>query len=113
MNPLPLLAGLAFALVAFPAVAATDLSRPGALDRLKAERPDHYAVVVEVADAGQRATCGNDDFDHIKARFPLERLDCGFVGSNPPQRKMRFTIGGVDYAITVRIKDTAPQLIGR
>lgn len=113
MNRSTLLAGLALAMAALPAAAATDLSRPGALERLKAERPDHYQAVAEIASAGERATCGNDDFEQLKARFPLERMDCGFVRNNPPQRRMTFAIDGIAYVISVRLKDTAPQLIGR
>jgi hypothetical protein len=113
MNRLAPFAGFALALAALPAAAATDLSRPGALERLKAERPEHYAVVAEIAQAGERANCGPDDFEALKARFPLDRMDCGFVRNNPPQRRMTFAVDGIAYAITVRLKDTAPQLIGR
>ena len=112
MKGTSLLAGLALAIAALPAAAA-DLSRPGALDRLKAERPAHYDAVVEIASAGERANCGKDDFEALKARFPIERMDCGFVTGNPPQRRMRFAIEGEDYTVTVRLADTAPKAIGR
>ena len=108
-----LLATLAF--FAAPALAQTDLSRPGALERLRSEQPRHYEAVLEVARIGQTATCSEEDVEQVKAGHGLAKLDCGFVNSttNPPSRRVRFEVDGNSYVITVRLSDTAPRLIGR
>lgn len=107
-----LFAALAFS--AAPALAATDLSRPGALERLKSERPAHYDAVIEVAKVGERLSCPQQDLEPLRVNHSLDRLDCGFVimTSNPPQRKLTFAIQGEPYVMAVRLRDTAPRLIG-
>ena len=93
---------------------ATDLSRPGALERLHSDRPAHYEAVIEVAKAGSRLTCGKQDLAELRVSFPVDRLDCGFLimTSNPPQRRLNFAIEGQPYVMTVFLRDTAPRLIG-
>ena len=115
MKILATLAGIVLATLPFAAPAATDLSRPGALDRLRAQKPEHYDAVMEIAKIGERLNCANEDLEAIKARFPMERLDCGHVmlNNNVSQRRMTFSLGGEEYRVTVRLKDTAPRLIGR
>jgi len=107
--------GAALALFAAPVLAQTDLSRPGALDRLRSDQPKHYEAVLEVARIGQTATCSEDEVEQVKARHGLAKLDCGFVNNttNPPSRRVRFEIEGSSYVMTVRLSDTAPRLIGR
>lgn len=103
------------ALAAAPVLAATDLSRPGALERLRSEQPKHYEAVLEVARIGQTATCTEEEVEQVKKGHGLAKLDCGFVNSttNPPSRRVRFEIDGTPYVITVRLSDTPPKLIGR
>ena len=106
----------ALVLAATPALAQTNLSRPGALERLKADKPKHYEAVMDIAAAGQTLTCSDDDVAQVKKQFPaVAKLDCGFVdnSSNPPSRRLRFEIEDAPYVMTVRLKDTAPKLIGR
>ena len=95
--------------------AALDLSRPGALDRLKAHRPAHYEAVAEIARLGERASCDPRELEAVKPPVSVDRLDCGNVGLNNgiSQRRMKFEIEGTEYSLTVRVKDTAPRLIGR
>ena len=103
------------ALAATPVLAATDLSRPGALERLRSEQPRHYEAVLDVARIGQTATCTEEEVERVKKGHGLDKLDCGFVNSttNPPSRRVRFEVDGTSYVITVRLSDTAPRLIGR
>lgn len=109
------IAGALLLAAGLPAVAALDLSRPGALDRLRAQQPAHYDAVLEVARLGERLNCDPQDIEALKARFPVDRLDCGFVSTNGgvAQRRMKFELGGTAYSLTVRLQDTAPKLIGR
>jgi hypothetical protein len=109
------LAGLALLALSFPSLAATDLSRPGALERLRSQKPEHYDAVMEIAKIGERLNCAQDDLEPIKARYPVERLDCGLVmlNNNVSQRRMTFSLGGEEYRVTVRLQDTPPRLIGR
>jgi hypothetical protein len=105
--------GFALAPIFAPA-GVTDLSRPGALERLHSDRPEHFLAVQEIAKAGSRLTCGQQDLADLKVSFPVDRLDCGFLimTSNPPQRRINFAIEGQKYAMTVFVRDTAPRLIG-
>jgi hypothetical protein len=115
MNISSALAGIVLATFPVAAMAATDLSRPGALDRLRAHKPEHYDAVMEIAKIGERLNCDPQDLEPLKARFPVERLDCGLVmlNNNVSQRRMSFSLGGEEYKVTVRLQDKAPQLIGR
>lgn len=102
-------------LAATPVLAATDLSKPGALERLKANRPDHYDAALQVANVGARLTCGQQDLEMLKERHAVSRLDCGFVNSitDPPQRRLRFTLGEEEYVLNVKLQDTAPRFMNR
>jgi hypothetical protein len=106
----------AFTLLAVPALAQTNLSRPGAIDRLKSDKPAHFEAVMEIAAVGQTLTCSDEELGRLKARFiAIAKVDCGFVdnGSTPPSRRMRFEIEDASYVMTVRLSDTAPKLMGR
>ncbi len=105
----------ALLLAATPVLAATDLSKPGALERLKAHRPDHYDAALQVARIGARLNCGQEDLELLKERHAVASLDCGFVSRqvDPPQRRLRFSVGEEQYSLNVRLEDTAPRAIGR
>ena len=104
-----------FACVATPALAQTDLSRPGALERLKSENPKSFEAVLDVARVGQTLTCSEEEVEQVKKNHSLAKFECGFVNNstNPPSRRVRFEIDGNSYAMTVRLSDTPPKLIGR
>ena len=105
----------ALAVFAAPAFAQTDLSRPGALDRLKSEHPKHFDAVLEVARVGQTLTCSEDEVERVRKEHSLAKFECGFLNNstNPPSRRVRFEIDGNSYVMTVRLSDTPPKLIGR
>ena len=105
----------ALAFLAMPAFAQTDLSRPGALDRLKSEHPKHFEPLPEIARVGQTLNCSDDEVERLKKEHSLAKLECGFVNNstNPPSRRVRFEIDGASYVMTVRLTDTAPKIIGR
>ena len=51
----------------------------------------------------------------LKERHAVESLDCGFVSraNDPPQRRLRFTVGDDQYVLNIRLDDTAPRLMNR
>jgi hypothetical protein len=101
-------------MAASPVLAATDLSRPGAIQRLQSEKPEHHEAVMEVARVAQLMNCSQQDAAALK-RIGVESFDCGFVNNSmdPPRRKVSFEIGGEAYVLTVRLVDVPPKLSGR
>ena len=114
-----LLALLAVSGIANAAAAAAlvDLDDSGALDRLRAERPDHFDKVLRILDDAQRlperevtrALRVHHQADDVDFRGPL-------LTSDPPQRRLSFSLDAVRYreaqarakAVTTQAKPVPP-----
>ena len=78
---------------------SVDLAKPGALDRLEKENPDHYAKVLKVQRAAAAPSCV-DELKVLKADLKLDDATCAAMttlASYPPKRTVSIMIDGVHY----------------
>jgi hypothetical protein len=81
---------------------AMDLDKPGALEALKKDRPDHYSKVVESMDKVQAvpySSKGQHDLRlEVQKPDPTRRQ---IETSNPAKTRITIPVGDVEYRITV------------
>ena len=85
---------------------SVDLAKPGALDRLEKENPDHYAKVLTVQRAASAPSCV-DELRVLKADLKLDDAACAAMttlASYPPKRNVSVMIDGVLYMTFVPIE---------
>jgi hypothetical protein len=85
-----------------------DLNQPGALERLQAERPEHFRAIAEVLRVVERVPCQNEEVTSLEARFDIRDMACNFtmMTSAPPKRRLSFALEGTNYVVVVTLKDT-------
>ena len=91
----------AYAQVPFPPPLIVDLDKPGALEQLRAERPEHYAKVMEQLESIQTAPRG--DFRQHNLRFSPDSTDLTMrrvETSNPAKTRVTVAIDRGLYNIT-------------
>lgn len=78
---------------------SVDLAKPGALDRLERDNPEHYAKVVAVRHAASRPSCV-DDLKVLKVQLDLDDASCAAMTtltSLPAKKTVSVVIEGVHY----------------
>ena len=104
-----LLTPLALALVLGPltAGAATDLSRPGALDAIREQHPERFARIEGILRAAERLPCMTPEFERaMKTGHEAEAARCSVMlkTSYPAKRMVSFTLDGTRYVATVTMR---------
>ena len=77
-----------------------DLDRPGALDAIERDNPEHYRKIVEILRISQAEPCETLPMI-LKAQFDADITGCKtflLMTSEPPKRHVSFTLGDTDYA---------------
>lgn len=90
-----------------------DLDRPGALEQLKREHPDHYRAIAGILRSAETVPCKPRELRSLRSRFDMEEMACNFalMTSYPPKRHLSFAWGGTTYTATVTMKDGAGRLL--
>jgi hypothetical protein len=106
-----LLLGCAAAMVyAGPAAKhRVDLDKPGAIEALKRENPEHFRRVSGILTLATEMPCHTDNFANvIRARFDAEEAKCGVLlqTSDPAKRRLSFVLGETNYVSVVKMKQT-------
>jgi hypothetical protein len=89
--------------------AVVDLTRPGALEALKARDPQRYEKVSAVLQVAERMSCKQMEPHVFKAAgLNVEKAECGtlLLTSLPAKRYMSFTIDDTDYHAIVSMQDS-------
>jgi hypothetical protein len=90
-----------------------DLNQPGALEKLRTERPEHFRAISEVLRVVERVPCQNTEVKSLEARFDIRDMACNFVlmTSDPPKRRLSFELEGTSYVAVVTLKDTGGKSV--
>jgi hypothetical protein len=112
--PLIILVGLGVgqASLAFGQSRIVDLDAPGALDALAHDNPQHYGKVREImADVQKRPDSEVPQW--MRTRFDASDVNYGplLIVTDPPKRRLSFTIDEVRYRSTVTLTNWKPQLM--
>lgn len=78
---------------------SVDLAKPGALDRLEKENPEHYAKVLAVQRVASRPSCV-EDLKVLKVELELDAANCAAMTtltSYPPKKHVSLVVDGVLY----------------
>jgi hypothetical protein len=87
------------------------LAKPGAMDALERERPEHYRMAQEVIEAAQVETCETLP-QLLKLRFGLENVGCStamILTSFPAKRHVTFSVDGIQYSLYAAMTRLAPS----
>jgi len=90
-----------------------DLDRPGALDQVKRERPGQFEAISQVLRAAERLPCREGELKALRTRFDVRELACTtlLMTSDPPKRRVTFSLGEERYIAVVTMKDTNGKLL--
>jgi hypothetical protein len=90
-----------------------DLNQPGALEKLKTERPKHFRAIEDVLRVVERVPCGNVEVHSLEVRFDIRDMACNFtmMTSAPPKRRLSFALEGTSYVVVVTLKDTDGHMV--
>ncbi len=90
-----------------------DLTRPGALEQLRASNPDDFARVVEIIE-GLREEPARAETDWLEVNFDAADVDLSKLllrTSYPPKQSLTFTLDGTRYHLFVTRSDMTPRAV--
>jgi len=89
-----------------------DLDQPGALESIQKHAPERYAKILEILREAEKLPC--DLLPQLMAAKGARSNGCELVvlmPSNPPKRRILFTLQGTNYEAAVTTSDTKPELL--
>src|SRR5712692_9198076 len=98
---------------ATPAPGVVDLTKPGALEQVARENPEHYRQIVEMIRIAEQYSC-EKALKLYHTSFKARDIDCvGFMilTSYPPKHRLGFTLHTTRYMTVVMIKTPGGKLI--
>ena len=91
-----------------------DLTKPGALEQVAKDNPQHYAQIVAIIRVAEQHSC-EQALKLYRANFAAaSNIDClGLVilTSDPPKHRLGFTLDTTRYVTVVTIKTPKGKLI--
>ena len=102
-------AGIAAAAPSLP----IQLDRPGVLDSLRAERPDHYYRIAGILRIADTMPCHTPQFGHRAVEYDAKDARCGLalLTSYPAKRRLSFVLDEVAYVATVTMRDSGGRFL--
>ena len=91
--------------------AAVDLDHPGALDRLRAENPEHFRKISEIL-MGLKTRTNSEAASWAKVKFDAQEFQLGniYLVSFPAKQRLSFSLDGTEYeALVVQPGTLRPQ----
>lgn len=88
-----------------------DLTRPGALEELRASHPADFAHIVEIIE-GLREEPARAESDWLEVNFDAADVDLSKLllrTSYPPKQSLTFTLDGTRYHLFVTRSDMTPK----
>ena len=92
---------------------SVDLDRPGAMESVERQNPDHYFRITQIRDLASRMPCFTDTFSStLKAKFEARDAGCGvlLMTSYPSKRRLSFTLGETSYVTVVSMDESENRL---
>jgi hypothetical protein len=104
--------GVGQAPIAFGQSRIVNLDVPGALDALERDNPPHYRKVREIMAEVQKQP-DSEVPQWMRTRFDARDVNYGplLLVTDPPKRRLSFTIDEVRYRSTVTLTNWKPQRI--
>ena len=83
------------------------LDRPGVLEAIAAENPDHHQRLVGILRASQEMPCERDGLERLRVDHDAREARCSamLLTSLPSKRRLAFTLDGQAYVATVEMND--------
>ena len=105
----PLAAGVASAAPSLP----VQLDRPGVLDTIRAERPDHYYRIAGILRIADTMPCHTPQFGQRAVEYDAREARCGLhlLTSYPAKRRLSFVLDEVPYVATVTMRDSGGRFM--
>ena len=102
-------AGIATASPSLP----VQLDRPGVLDSIRADRPDHYYRIAGILRIADTMPCHTPQFGSRAVEYEARDARCGLalLTSYPAKRRLSFVLDEVAYVATVTMRDSGGRFL--
>jgi hypothetical protein len=94
-------------------VSPIDLDRPGAMEAVQLEKPEHFGKIAQIRTLASRMPCFTEEFGRtLQVRFEARDASCGvlLMTSYPSKRRLSFALGGVRYVTVVAMDESGNRL---
>ena len=83
------------------------LDRPGVLEAIAAENPDHHQRLVGILRASQEMPCQRESLQRLAVDHEVREARCSttILTSLPSKRRLHFRLDGQAYVATVEMND--------
>jgi hypothetical protein len=93
-----------------------DLDKPGALEAVQRDQPEHYRRITEILTVANEVPCQTEQFGRvIEAKYEARDGHCGLLlkTSYPAKRELSFTLETTRYSTVVTMRDTSKLVPAR
>lgn len=92
---------------AWASAQAISLDRPGVLEAIQAENPDHHQRILGILEASREMPCHNDFLHRMVTEYDARGARCSrpLMTSLPAKRRLMFSLDGQTYVATVEITE--------
>lgn len=87
-----------------------DLDRPGAMEAVQRDQPEHYRRITEILSVASEVPCQTEQFGRVvEAKYDVRDGHCGLLlkTSYPAKRVLSFTLGTTRYSTVVTMQETS------
>src|SRR6185295_16096271 len=85
-------------------IAFIDLDRPGAMEAVQRDQPEHYRRIAQILSVASEVPCQTEQFGRaVEAKYEARDGHCGFLlqTSFPSRRVLSFTLATTRYSTVV------------
>jgi hypothetical protein len=90
-----------------------DLDRPGAIEAVQRERPEHVGKIAQIRTLASRMPCFTEEFGRtLHVTLDARDASCGvmLMTSYPSKRRLSFTLGEARYVTVVTMDESENRI---
>jgi hypothetical protein len=107
---------MAAPIVVVSPTAYVDLDRPGAMEAVERDQPEHYRRITEILSVASEVPCHTEQFGRaVEAKYEARDGRCGLLlmTSYPSKRLLSFTLGTTRYSTVVTMREASKLVPAR
>ena len=112
---LSITSALAAPIVVSP-TAYVDLDRPGAMEAVQRDQPEHFRRIARILSVASEVPCHTEPFGRaVEAKYDARDGHCGLLlkTSYPSKRVLSFTLGTTRYSTIVTMREASKLVPAR
>ena len=96
-----------------PSLSPIDLDRPGVMEAVQLEKPEHFSRIAQIRTLASRMPCFTEEFGRtLQVKFEAREASCGvlLMTSYPSKRRLSFALGDARYVTVVTMDESENRL---